>query len=762
MNFCARSRIVRLNACAVLLAGTAVPALAQNDTAAAAPKNAAADEAEGVIIVTAQRRSENVQDVPIAVAVVSNDKLENAGIETTAEISQLVPSVQFTRSGASGLFYLRGVGTSNAAVGEEGSNAFYVDNVYIPDLSGTISNFNSIARIEVLKGPQGTLFGRNATGGLVHIITRDPGSAPELKAEVSYSNYDTIAGKLYYAQPLTDTLSVDIAAFGSDQNDGWGRNVTTGAENKLGEFYGLRSKTVWRPSSSAKITFIADWSDSSDNLAIGWRIADEFPNAGNQVTVGGFDTQSDGGALTELEIWGFSLQGEFDLGFGTLTSISAVRDSENNSGFDVDGSRLPLLRIEFESGTRSYTQELRLASATTEPFGWQVGAFYLNAESFNQSAFSGLAFLQGARPLAGQFIDATLKTESISVFAEASYNLTATTHLTGGIRYTSDTRKLSGSQSLLPVTTGTPPTVLPAAGKQSYEELTWRLALRQELSDNVNAYLSVNRGFKAGTFNLQSPLNPAVNPQFITAYEAGIKSQLASGRLRLNAAYFHYDIDDLQVRSAALTAAGAPAGSSILLNAATVKVDGFEVEFDGALTDDWSVFGGFTYLNSRFSDFGFSATSAGAPFIYPSPAVCNATGTATPGTISPGPRTGGIVTCFGDATGLQTPLAPDFTASIGTTATIGLGSAGDLRMTAVYSYNSGYPFEPDGVLVQDEFHIVNGSIEYRPTSRLGIELWGRNIFDETYFLQKISVAGIGATVSQAAPATYGVSLKYEF
>ena len=154
------------------------------------------------IIVTAQRREERLQDVPIAVAAVTAEALRNNGIDTTRDLPQMVPSVQFTRSGASGLLFVRGVGTTNAAVGEESSNAVYVDGVYLADLAQAINNFNNVERIEVLKGPQGTLFGRNATGGLIHIITREPGQQFVASGEIGYSNYDTYSGRGYLAVPI--------------------------------------------------------------------------------------------------------------------------------------------------------------------------------------------------------------------------------------------------------------------------------------------------------------------------------------------------------------------------------------------------------------------------------------------------------------------------------------------------------------------------------------------------------------------------------
>ena len=157
------------------------------------------------VIVVAQHRKENLQAVPIAVTAVTGEALTESGIEASNTLPQLVPSVQFTRSGASGLFFVRGVGTTNAAVGKEGSNAFYVDGVYIADLAQTVNNFNNIDRIEVLKGPQGTLFGRNAFGGLIHIVTRDPGDELIAKGQVGYANYD---GKrpAFLGGPVTEKL----------------------------------------------------------------------------------------------------------------------------------------------------------------------------------------------------------------------------------------------------------------------------------------------------------------------------------------------------------------------------------------------------------------------------------------------------------------------------------------------------------------------------------------------------------------------------
>ena len=731
-------------------AGLPAGALAQ-DAGQHAPQ--VGEESHGVqeIIVTAQRRAENLQNVPIAITAVGSEALKSAGISETNTLSQAVPSVQFSRSGASGLFFVRGVGTTNASIGDEGSNAFYVDGVYMPDLSSTVMQFNNIERVEVLKGPQGTLFGRNAFGGLIHVITKEPGDHLDASAQAGYANYNTIQGQAYIGGPIANGVSADIALTGYDQQDGWGRNITLDRDIKKMKYWGARSKIVVHPSDTVKFVLAGDYYDTHDNTAIGWSVDEDYLVRGGIRSVGSMDTASNDYSLTKLRNWGVSLTGEFEFDFATLTSISSLRDSRNRSDFDVDATQVPYLRIAFTSGSRAYQQELRLASAETDPLSWQIGAFYLHSEVLNKSRFTGLA-LGGLT--SGQYIDATLDTDSIAGFGELTWSITPTTKLTGGIRYTNDKRRLGGGYAVLTQDVVGP--LVPTDDELSYGKFTWRAAIRQEITRDISVYASYNRGFKAGTYSLQNPQLPPVKPQYIDAYEVGLKSQLFNRALRLNAAAFHYDITDYQVRSASV----GTLGTAVLLNAASVKVDGIDIDFEAVPTKGLRLFGGFTWLNSRFDYFGPTDTLAGAPFIYPLPAICNAPGTSNPGTTT-GPQSGGFLTCFGDASGFQTPTAPDFSASLGASATIPLTEVQELRATMMASYNSGYPFETDGVLRQDAYMLLNGSVEYRPTDRWGLEFWMKNISDTKYFQQKIST-GLGATTARAAPRTYGVTVRFDY
>ena len=238
-----------------------------------------------------------------------------------------------------------------------------------------------------------------------------------------------------------------------------------------------------------------------------------------------------------------------------------------------------------------------------------------------------------------------------------------------------------------------------------YDTGTYRIALRQDLTDDINVYASWNRGFKAGTYNLQSLSNPAVQPMYIDAYEVGVKSEWLDRRLRLNVAAYHYDLDDYQVRSTAFTP-----GSGILLNAATAEVDGIDIEFEAVPMDQLSIYGGFTFLDSRYTKFGTAGTTnKAAPFNYPRTAVntsyantCPASlvGTPNPGS-STGAPTGGLITCFGDAKDNDMAMSPDFSGSLGATYTIPLNGASEVRLSALYNYNSGYKFEPDETTGQE-------------------------------------------------------------
>ncbi len=709
---------------AVAIASTAVQAQETPE-----PKSARTLEE---VVVTAQRREENLSDVPISVVAISDDVLSRAGVDGTAAISEMVPSVQLVRSGPSGMFFVRGVGNTSGGTGEEGANAMYVDGVFLPDLKQSILKFNNIERIEVLKGPQGTLFGRNSSGGLVNVITKEPGDEVVADIKLGVANYDTSTAQAYVAAPLTDTLSADLAITSTNQSEGWGENEYDGKDVMKGWDWGVRSKWVWTPSDTAKISTSLEYTKQSDDFTTSFRLAPESvglaPGSGAFLPPDDpYDTNTSDQQENLQRTWGVNITGEFDLGWATLTSITAHRDNENLSALDPDTGAAPVYHIDIDSTTESWQQELRLASNDADFISWQTGLFLLRTENeLNPQESYGIA-LGGVG--GGTEVYSKLTTWSTAAFGEMTFHLSEATQLTAGLRYTMDKRKIEAETFIY---------ALPTAPVSSLtdsvvdEEPTYRLALHHDLTDTINLYASYNRGFKSGTYSMTAYVDPPVEPQTIDAFEVGMKSTWLDETLRLNMAAFHYEIADYQVRAA--TGVGA---DPILLNAAEVEVDGLEVEFEALPTDNLRLFGSVTWLKSEFTDFPF------APHTIPNPS-----------------NVGGASTVLMSAKGNDTPLAPELAGNLGVSYTIPL-DAGQIDMTLLYSYNDGYYFEPDNRLDQPAFDTINASLLYQVGEHWALEAWGRNLTDETYYVQKLGSALADVAVP-SAPRTYGVSVSYSY
>ncbi|MCB2073730.1 MAG: TonB-dependent receptor [Novosphingobium sp.] len=700
-----------------LVAGVAMAGMAAGLVALPGQARAqAADEARqgglAEIVVTAQRREENLQQVPIAINAVTSDTLRNLGVEDTQTLVQAVPSLNFTRSGPSGIFIIRGVSTPNGAAGEEGSTAVYVDDIYMPDLAQTINKFNNIERIEVLNGPQGTLFGRNATGGAIRVITRDPGDYTEFDGQVGIGNYDVFTGQAYLSAPLGDKIGWNIAFSGQEQGKGFGNNPTLGRRVKTEDYWGLRSKLVAKPTDNLKVTLTGEYFETENDYALYIYPVSDPVNDLSQDSPAGYPSG------TDIRVWGVSGKLELDVGFGTLTSITAYRDLRNKSSFDIDGGALDLLHLDYVAGTETFQQEVRLSSESTEPLSWQVGAFYMHSVAHQDQTQGGIiAPLAAGNPLATTIhIVSRGPVDSISVFGEATYAITPTTHLTGGVRWTQDKRKLPvGRTDAVDAMGNVLSSRTNPLDSVTYDEFTYRVALRQDISDDVNVYASVNRGFKSGQFNLQSPFDEPVKPETIMAYEVGMKGDFLDNHLRVNLSAFHYDIDDYQVRAS-------PGGVSALRNAAKVKIDGVDAHIEAAVTDQFLLVAGASYLDAKYDSFPDATT--------------------------------------GDATGNRTAIAPKFTFSTSGTYTIPFENGSELRLTGAYTHKSKYYFEPNNVLTQPAYGLFNASAEYSVNENVSFEVWMKNIGNKLYAVQKVSSIGQAALAGE--PRTYGLNAKFHF
>jgi len=691
------------------------------DSAAQSSERASSNSGLEEILVTAQRRSESQQDVPISISTVTAAAALRSGVTGTEALGALVPSLQFSRQfGNGGAPFLRGVGTSQAVANTESPVAVYIDDVYIGASASTLMQFNNIQNIEVLKGPQGTLFGRNATGGVITIHTKRPSDDPAMDLTVGGGSYGTYYGNFYATGPLTENVSGSIAATGRNQSKGYGESVVDGDDIYKDWNVGARAQLLWTPSDATSVMLSGDYSKSEGDHGQNVVIAPGTVGSGGQTYQGPYVGSADPDDYAKVEAWGTSARIEHDLGPVSLVSISAVRHVLQNTRSDADGT-LPgnpaILGNVNHAYIRTFSQELQMMSTDPGPFNWIVGGYYYKSTSgYDPAGFGGLAFaaLGSYAPLYDE-----QRLHSFAGFGEAGYELPTRTKITFGLRYTNDDLELDAIQY---TASGGIRPPYPISADDNFSKLTYRAIIDQKVGDNLMLFASYSRGFKSGGYNLPVPIvtvggvpqaAPAVEPEVLDAYEIGLKSELFDRRLRLNVSAFHYDYTNMQVSS---VQNGAPQ----LLNAAGAKMNGVDVDWQFVPTERISFSGGISYLDSKFSDFPVG------PYYVPNPASCATLETT-------GPQTGGNTTCFTDLEDYRTPRAPKFSASF-TAAYTQPTEIGDFQASATLYHNSGFFWEPDNQLEQPSYNLLSAAIDWTsPSDRIEIQVYGRNLLDEYYY-----------------------------
>ncbi|MFA5631339.1 MAG: TonB-dependent receptor [Porticoccaceae bacterium] len=738
------------------------------------------------IIVTAQKRSERVQDVPIAISAFSGDGLEKAGVNNADTLSQVVPGLQFGRQVGSSVPYLRGVGTQQAAGGEEGSIATYVDGVYRLSPYSVIQSFNNIERIEVLKGPQGTLFGRNATGGLVHIITKTPQAETAGNLSISYGSYDTFAAGFYGTTAVVDNLYTDLAITFSDQGKGYGKNRFTGNDANKSEEFGIRNKWRWDTSDNTDVTLAVDYTDMESSISIARQPAPGSLGVDGQVVFAGciaglggnpgspspseagicapvaaanatvntgdfYDINSDTDPYYEAEDYGIQLEIRHSLDTLDVISISSYRENKASQILDQEGSILPVIYAPLQNRADSLQQEFRLESSNQEGLRWIAGLYYLDSQTsydtFNLSGFGVAGLVPNA--IAYQ-ADPAQETTSYAAFLQLDYQLTSKTNVTAGFRLSHDKREYSASHQIVlggpagPFFTSLSdfhsaeyvPIPITADGamvlsdQKSWTEPTWRTSINHQFTRDLMLYASYNRGFKSGLYNLPNPSNPGpVDPEFLDAYEIGFKSMWFEHRLQINGAAFYYDYKDLQLNSAAV-------GSTLTLNAGEAEIHGAEFDIIALPIDNLELRLGVSYLHTEYTSFDnapfFTPTGFGGNFVY-----------------------------SGDAKGNKLNRSPEFTGNLSAT----YEAATELGLVTVFGniyYNDGFYWEPQNNTEQKSYTLLNAGISLTlPGDNITFTLKGVNLSNEKYSYYD-DVATFGSAVSSAEPRTYHAKIEYAF
>ena len=768
------------------------------------PSGAASDQLQE-IVVTANRREENQQTVPIAITAITADTATKIGITNAMSLGEAVPGLVFNRQSNGSIPFIRGVGNPNSTAGDEPSVAMYVDDVYIPLSSSGISNYNSITRIEVEKGPQGTLFGRNATGGVVQVYTKDPSAAPELQATVGYASYDTPSGSIYASGSLTDALSANIALYGSRQYEGWGHDLTTGQPTFGHEYdFGARMKFLWALNDRTSFLLALDTDTTGTGIGVTYSalpgtkttnlsiLGIPIPGASAPSPSNFYDTYGNFTNYSNNYQSGVSLKTTIDLGWGELVNIAAYRHNNDQERFDYDDGPESLFNAFLHSDENTATEELRVRSPDGASVKW-VGGFYFfdDRAGFLPINFDALAPplapVFGGNPVVPGFVASYGKeyTHSYAGFGQVTDEIFPKLNLTAGIRYTVDLRTgntyntstvqqalVTPTSNVLPICPATgvtflgPGTCAGGTGRATFSSPSGKLSLDYRFTDDIMGYVAYNRGFKSGVFNVVSifaPQDPPVKPEKLDAYTIGEKTELLDHRLRLNTEAYYYKFTNIQEQVIVQD-------TSHAVNAAKATMEGLELEVTALPASRWSVTGSIGLEKAYFNDY-----PDGAYFVYN---VLNG-GNCTLGAAnncglkvgSPGAPPYYTGTSW-NLRGNELPNAPPFSFSISTRYEVPAAS-GTYDWNIALNHIGGYYFEPDnggGQIApsrpdndrQQIVNLLNASVGWASLNgEFETRLWGMNLAGQRYQSFQ-DEEGNASQYSAAAPRTYGITFTAHF
>lgn len=754
---------------------------------AAAPGTAAQTEdavTTGDIVVTAQKRSERLQDVPLAVSVIGGGALEATGRPSIESAVNLVPALNFSKSGTTlnQSLFLRGVGTTTFSIAGEPSVSAIVDGVVYARSGEAFGDLVDIERLEVLRGPQGTLFGKNASAGVINVVTVQPGQKFGGYVEGQYyTNGDEARVRGAVDIPLSEDLLTRWTGF-YGRYDGNIRNLATGTRVNGYEHYGFRGQVKWMPSASTTIALIGDYHRNDDDCCAevigtgpltGAGVGFSSPVFAVLPTPRGNETRAINQNLvtrTKETGWGVSAQIDTELGNQTVTSITAYRDYRNTE--IRDGDWLPTAYVGFpqlhDNGPQTgntFSQELRLTSPSAQFLSYVVGLYYSRAESeriFSRSVVScGTAApatltpcgTTGAPAITTPFGTADFGSvfKNIAAFGQATANFTDRFRFIGGLRWTADqldvfhsrTTTLAGPgiQPSFPVTatgTGTPATQF--RGKATNTNVSGKAALQFDLTPEIVAYGGYTRGYKGPAFNVFFNLTATgtnvIAPETSNSYEIGLKNNFFGGRLTLNLAAFYAKYDNFQANNPDLVAGVVV---TRFTNAGQVSTRGVEADLVLRPATDFTISGGLAYTDARVNRF-FQAPGAAATAIIPA--------------------------------GTSLPFAPKWKGSLGADYRWRTGGAIDIFLGAQGNYQSKQLslFSPDAVQRRlgtiEGYGLVNLSAGVGDRDdRFRLTFQVRNLFDQS-FAAAIANGGPAGSyryqIPRDADRYYGVTGRVNF
>ena len=721
---------VRLLTAAASLAMT--PAIARAQDAAVEEPQAEGEQGVGEIIVTAQKREESLQDTPISIVALTSEDLETKRIDGLVDLRANVPNLQLTpfpNNAATTQIFMRGVGLSDDQITQDGGVAVYQDGVYVARSQGQALEVADLERVEVLRGPQGTLYGRNATGGAINFITRRPTLGRfGFKGTASLGNYDLRKFKASVNVPVGDRLAARFSFLDVHQ-DGFVDNLGTGVE-RFGDKdrRAYRADVFFEPLDTLRLRYAYDRSEIDDTpVFVAFSplhpLMADRPEAGSPAVRDLL--------RNDIVTQGHAFTAEWDaLETLTVRSISAYRKLDNFQNQDYLSGVLspnPLQKNQSRLLQDQFSQELQLVgSALDRQIEYVLGGYYFEEDGDNFSnSFSPPTATRS-------FTTSTIDNRSYAVFGQATWSpdfLDRRLHLTVGARQSWDRREATLARSTQVGAGPVVPVPGVGAGRRKFDDFSPSFTLAYDVSDDVNVYAKAVRGYKSGGFNVRASsiarFNQGFDPETLWSYEAGLKSQFLDDAVRFNLAAFHSKYRDIQIN-----VQSDPTNARItdVLNAGSATVNGIEADLTLAPSRDFRVQLNYGYVDARYDE-------------------------------------------ILDARGID--ISPNFRFTQTPKHTLAADATYDFQLPfGELSANANWTMQSDkfssstisgGKFIIGDYGLLNGRLalsEIPGLEQVRVALWGRNLTDKEYYVFQFNIGRPGAIFGE--PRTYGVDLTVEF
>jgi len=709
---------------ATAIATTALAGILPPATAAAAVD--VNDTALEEVTVTARRREEKLEDIPDAITAFSSRAIEDAGIGSIDDALALTPNIDIRNDQQPGVFTMTVRGVSTVRNGQP-PVAFVVDGVTLPSSNAITQDLFDIERIEILKGPQGALYGRNSIGGAINIITRQPSNEAEGKISLSAARGDDYTFKGVFSGPISkDTLLFRVSAFYHDK-DGLLQNVTLHRKADWEETSAIRGKLLWHASDTLSLDFRASYNDSDQGsayyvpLGIAIPLGPALPLNTETGTI-----QGDYPGVGKVTMKDYSLKIDKDTDQGRITSITSYNDLKETNDQEIDWTPSSFLEGHLLTDVEGFTQEVRFTSPAEKRLRWFVGAFYQDIDRIrglgaliNATSFSGI--LDPAQkflvPVAQETLDQNWM--SYAFFGQLNYDILQNLELTLALRFDEFTTKETQ-------------TIFGVAGprlKRTFNDWQPKLSLAYRWTDDFMSYLTVSRGWRPGGFDLPNILNiTEYDQETLWNYELGFKSSWLNNHLQINAAGYIIDYDKQQFFLLTSNAGGGPV--QLLVNGRKSKIKGMDFELIARPTPRLDLIAGFGLVDHKLVSIGSEITT---PF---------------PLTLS----------------GNKLPNTADSSANLSVQYTLPVSDSSNLIGRVDYSRLGKTYWTLDNVMSESPYDLVNLRLSLE-RNRWKLTAFVENLFNEKYYTQVFDQRWSGFVTDTgwpSRPRLYGVALSMDF